>query len=97
MVCGWQKPFRVLALACGPALELQQLLQTTEDARKFEIVLVDQDADALRAAKQTVDKVWYFTSCIPEVHIGLVNRQSVDNLVWIPHHVAVNHSLAFVC
>jgi len=51
-------PLRVLSLACGPGMELRQLLREVDNfASPLEIVLVDQDEEALGACHQTLLRV----------------------------------------
>jgi extracellular factor (EF) 3-hydroxypalmitic acid methyl ester biosynthesis protein len=48
------RPFRLLSMACGPALELADIFHTPADARELECTLVDQDSLALEFARRTV-------------------------------------------
>jgi extracellular factor (EF) 3-hydroxypalmitic acid methyl ester biosynthesis protein len=48
------RPFRFLSLACGPALELEDVFLGPADVRELECTLVDQDALALEFARRTV-------------------------------------------
>jgi extracellular factor (EF) 3-hydroxypalmitic acid methyl ester biosynthesis protein len=45
---------RVLSVACGPALELQNVISSKEDCNKFHFTLLDQDKNALTEAKSQV-------------------------------------------
>ncbi len=49
------RPVRILSLACGPARELEDTIRAT--GLPLHVVLVDMDAEALRAAEQTVERV----------------------------------------
>lgn len=52
------RPLRVLCLACGPALELQNVLrEVAEVGQRVELFLLDQDEDALAHAHHGVRKV----------------------------------------
>ncbi|MEW5739777.1 MAG: class I SAM-dependent methyltransferase [Myxococcota bacterium] len=51
------QPFRVLSVACGPAREVEELLATAEDCRRLSLTLLDQDPEALAAARKTVERV----------------------------------------
>jgi extracellular factor (EF) 3-hydroxypalmitic acid methyl ester biosynthesis protein len=48
------RPFRFLSMACGPALELEDIFLGPADVRDLECTLVDQDALALEFARRTV-------------------------------------------
>lgn len=50
-------PFRVLSVACGPARELEEILGSADACRRLSLTLLDQDADALAAAQDTVARV----------------------------------------
>jgi len=50
-------PLRVLSVACGPAQELQEIVQSREDAARLRFTLLDQDADALAEAGALVERV----------------------------------------
>jgi extracellular factor (EF) 3-hydroxypalmitic acid methyl ester biosynthesis protein len=45
------RPVRLLSVACGPATELGDLVRGPEDAARLELVLLDQDGEALAEAK----------------------------------------------
>ncbi len=46
---------KVLSVACGPAFELINLLQTAEDSARYEFTLLDQDALALQEVAAQID------------------------------------------
>lgn len=46
---------RVMSVACGPAWELQQLVKSPEDVRRFDFTLLDQDPEALAQAQAVVN------------------------------------------
>jgi extracellular factor (EF) 3-hydroxypalmitic acid methyl ester biosynthesis protein len=48
---------RFLSVAAGPAWELRDLFAAPEDAERFECGLLDQDAEALEAARATVREI----------------------------------------
>jgi extracellular factor (EF) 3-hydroxypalmitic acid methyl ester biosynthesis protein len=48
---------RTLSVACGPAWELQDVLQSAEDCAKYHFTLLDQDLLALDEAKALVHKL----------------------------------------
>ncbi len=54
---GRPAPFRFLSVACGPAFELRDTYRTRDDARRLEATLLDQDPQALEAARAAVEKV----------------------------------------
>jgi extracellular factor (EF) 3-hydroxypalmitic acid methyl ester biosynthesis protein len=49
--------FRFLSLASGPASEMADLLAEREDLDRFHCEFLDQDADALEMARQTIQAV----------------------------------------
>ncbi|MFN2546900.1 MAG: class I SAM-dependent methyltransferase [Myxococcales bacterium] len=49
--------FRVLSVACGPARELEGMFKADGDFERFAVTLVDQDVEALAAAKATVARI----------------------------------------
>ncbi|MGZ3440723.1 MAG: class I SAM-dependent methyltransferase family protein [Polyangia bacterium] len=50
-----ERPLRILSVACGPAREIQLLLEDEAfDARTVEIDLLDQDASALRSTQRQI-------------------------------------------
>ena len=49
-LCEAGRPLRILAVACGPAQEIVELLQETAEFPPLEIVLFDQDKGALACA-----------------------------------------------
>jgi len=52
------RPVRILSLAAGPAVELRRLIRDTPEFKhKVEILLVDQDEDALRCGLQELNRV----------------------------------------
>lgn len=50
-------PFRVLSVACGPARELEDIFQGGADPQRLELTLLDQDDEALAAARATIERV----------------------------------------
>jgi len=48
------KKLKVLSVGCGPALELQNIIRTSQDCDRFQFTLFDQDADALSEASDVV-------------------------------------------
>jgi extracellular factor (EF) 3-hydroxypalmitic acid methyl ester biosynthesis protein len=48
---------RVLSVACGPALEIQDILRSTEDAQRLHFSLLDQDELALLEVATLVDEI----------------------------------------
>jgi len=57
---GPRRPARILSVAAGPAMELQQILRTDPAlvrAGRAEIALLDQDASALRHAREQIGAV----------------------------------------
>jgi extracellular factor (EF) 3-hydroxypalmitic acid methyl ester biosynthesis protein len=52
-----QGPFRVLSVACGPARELEEIFQGGVDPKQLELTLLDQDDEALAAARGAVERV----------------------------------------
>lgn len=52
-----QKKIKVLSVACGPAFELQHVLNSTEDCSKFKFSLLDQDKKALSEAESLVNDI----------------------------------------
>lgn len=62
-VISLDRPVRIMSLACGPAVELRRLLADVEHFQHpVEILLVDQDEDALR-------------SCVTELHRVVAQRK----------------------
>ncbi|MCC7381115.1 MAG: class I SAM-dependent methyltransferase [Deltaproteobacteria bacterium] len=54
---GAGRPLRVLSVACGPARELQDLLQTEDDVRDVDLTLLDQDPVALAEAGEELTRI----------------------------------------
>ncbi len=52
---GGKSPFTVLSVACGPARELEDFFVTDDDYDRLEVTLLDQDDEALAAARMMVD------------------------------------------
>ena len=50
-------PLKVLSVACGPAWELNLLLQTPEDCASYEFTLLDQDSLALQEIAEQVEGI----------------------------------------
>ncbi len=51
------KQLRLLSVACGPAYELQDLLSGTENPSRIHFTLLDQDREALDAARSLAGKL----------------------------------------
>ncbi|HEX9305997.1 MAG TPA: class I SAM-dependent methyltransferase [Anaeromyxobacter sp.] len=54
---GHPAPFRFLSVASGPAFELRDIYLAAHDARRFECTLLDQDPQALEAARGSIAAV----------------------------------------
>jgi extracellular factor (EF) 3-hydroxypalmitic acid methyl ester biosynthesis protein len=54
---GNNEPFRIMSIACGPATEIHGIFSQPESFEKFELTLLDQDQEALLAAKSSVHSV----------------------------------------
>ncbi len=50
-----RRPFNILSVACGPARELEDFFQSDEDCDRLHLTLLDQDDEALAAARMMVD------------------------------------------
>ncbi len=50
-------PLRILSLACGPAFEISNILETVNPELNFEVVLLDQDVRALQNAQRGIREV----------------------------------------
>ena len=50
-------PYRVLSVACGPARELEDVFAGGVDPARLELTLLDQDDEALQAARTTLERV----------------------------------------
>ena len=50
-------PFRVLSVACGPARELEDVFRAGVDPMRLELTLLDQDDEALAAARATIERL----------------------------------------
>lgn len=48
------KEIKILSLACGPAIEIEDMLASPADAEKYQITLLDQDSTALREAADLI-------------------------------------------
>jgi extracellular factor (EF) 3-hydroxypalmitic acid methyl ester biosynthesis protein len=51
------RPYRVMSVACGPAIELKDLLDKHPNPDDFQFTLLDQDVEALAEATQTVKEI----------------------------------------
>jgi extracellular factor (EF) 3-hydroxypalmitic acid methyl ester biosynthesis protein len=51
------RPLRVMSVACGPAAELGDIIQSPEDAAHVEFTLLDQDPEALSEALSSANVV----------------------------------------
>lgn len=49
--------YRILSLACGPAMELDNIILTQDDFKKYHFSLLDQDHEALFEASQSMRKI----------------------------------------
>ncbi len=49
--------FRVLSVACGPAVEMQDLLASQKDFKKYSFTLLDQDRHALLEAAKGIEQI----------------------------------------
>lgn len=58
-----KRPLRVLSVACGPAEELADTLREARDCGDFELVLLDQDTEALSEARATLGRVGAKLGC----------------------------------
>ena len=52
-----ERPVKVLSVACGPAMELNEILRTKEDCAALHYSLLDQDRDALSEAAGVIERV----------------------------------------
>lgn len=52
-----EAPLKFLSVACGPAFELEDIFVTAEDCERSEIVLLDQDEEALAQAELSAHAV----------------------------------------
>jgi len=50
-------PLKILSVACGPACEVQDIVQTAQDPGKYDFTLLDQDRNALQEAANGIDRV----------------------------------------
>jgi extracellular factor (EF) 3-hydroxypalmitic acid methyl ester biosynthesis protein len=51
------KKIRILSVACGPASELQDILNSAEDCARIHFTLLDQDKSALSEAKTQIGRI----------------------------------------
>jgi extracellular factor (EF) 3-hydroxypalmitic acid methyl ester biosynthesis protein len=49
--------FKVFSVACGPALEMANIIRTTADCKKYHFVLMDQDPLALADASESIKDI----------------------------------------
>ena len=54
---GRRNPVRVLSVACGPAMELNEIVQSAEDCQVLEYSLLDQDQHALSEAAAVIKQI----------------------------------------
>jgi extracellular factor (EF) 3-hydroxypalmitic acid methyl ester biosynthesis protein len=47
----------VLSVACGPAFEMQDVITSTEDCKRFQFTFLDQDENALSEARAQINKI----------------------------------------
>ena len=52
-----ERPVKVLSVACGPAMELNEILRTKEDCAALHYSLLDQDRDALSEAAGVIERI----------------------------------------
>ena len=52
-----EKDLSILSVACGPAFELNDIIQNSSNYTKYKFSLLDQDEKALDAARSTVDQL----------------------------------------
>jgi extracellular factor (EF) 3-hydroxypalmitic acid methyl ester biosynthesis protein len=52
---GGRTPFTILSVACGPARELEDFFVADDDCERLEVTLLDQDEEALAAARLMID------------------------------------------
>ncbi|MCK4789162.1 MAG: class I SAM-dependent methyltransferase [Desulfobacteraceae bacterium] len=52
-----QEKLKILSVACGPAVEIQDILLSAEDCEKYHFILLDQDRHALFEAAELVDQI----------------------------------------
>lgn len=50
-------PFKVLSIACGPALELHEIIHSSNDVAQYHFSLLDQDRHALLEAADTIEEL----------------------------------------
>lgn len=48
---------KILSVACGPAVEIQDILLSAEDCEKYHFTLLDQDRQALFEAARLIDQI----------------------------------------
>jgi SAM-dependent methyltransferase len=81
-VIAQDRPVRIMSLACGPAVELRRLLAEVEHFKHpLEILLVDQDEDALR-------------SCITELNRVISKRGDNPPVIFHGLHFSLRQILA---
>lgn len=54
---GEPQPIKVLSVACGPAMELNEIIQSDKDCRMLHYSLLDQDRHALLEAAAVVEQI----------------------------------------
>jgi len=59
--------FKVLSVACGPALELEQILMSPQDCVNYKFTLFDQDAAALSEAAEVAAEIEKILGAAPAV------------------------------
>lgn len=52
-----QEKLKILSVACGPAIEIGDILTCAEDCRRYHFTLLDQDRYALFEAAQLIDQI----------------------------------------
>lgn len=97
------KPIEILSVACGPACEISDIFKNAADTQRYNITLLDQDAEALKEATCNIkatelrigDKinVNYIQQSV--VHIHKIKHQVKYNCIYsmglfdyLPKHVA---------
>ena len=56
-----EERLKVLSVGCGPAREIKEVFKTSEDCRKYQLFLLDQDPKALEAAAEEISSVEHNT------------------------------------
>lgn len=62
-----QRKIKVLSVGCGPAFELKDIFEFSQDSEKYHFTLFDQDAKALSEAAEVVNNIREKLSVTPKV------------------------------